>query len=86
MAVDSHRWLPYGLAAWMRMEWQAPGEPATTPMTPLEKPLSSARFVLLTTGGLYSKGKHNPSTLSARPSNPIGAIQASRSLPRETTN
>ena len=53
MPVDSYKWLPYSLAAWIQKEYRGPEERDNTPFTPLAKPLSETRFALLTTGGLY---------------------------------
>ena len=60
MPVDSYKWLPHSLAAWIQKTWHVPDETSTTPFTPLSKPLSETRFALLTTGGLYLKGKQQP--------------------------
>ena len=60
MPVNSYRWLPYSLGAWIQREWSVPDETSTTPFTPLSRPLQKARFALLTTGGLYLKGEQRP--------------------------
>ena len=86
MPVDSFKWLPYRLATWMRQEWQGPGEPATTPFTPLTKPLSSTRFALLTTGGLYLKGLQQPFDIEREAREPEWGDPSYRVIPRETAS
>lgn len=84
MVVGSFKWLPYRLATWMQMEWQAPGEPATTPFTPLAKPLSSSRFALLTTGGLYLKGQQQPFDVEREAREPEWGDPSYRVIPKGT--
>ncbi len=60
MPVDSFKWLPRNLAAWIREVWTLPAETSSTPFTRLAKPLDQARFALLTTGGLYAKDSQEP--------------------------
>ena len=85
MVVDSYKWLPYRLAAWMQMEFQGPDESATTPFTPLAKPLTSTKFALLTTGGLYLKGQQEPFDVERESREPDWGDPSYRVIPRETT-
>ena len=84
MPVDSYKWLPYSLAAWMQREYQAPEEAATTPFTPLAKPISQTRFALLTTGGLYLKGQQQPFDVDREAREPEWGDPSFRVIPRET--
>lgn len=84
MAVDSYKWLPYSLAAWMKQEYQGPDERATTPFTPLTKPLNQTRFALLTTGGLYLKGQQQPFDLEREAVEPEWGDPSFRIIPKET--
>jgi len=84
MTVDSYKWLPYSLAAWMQKEYQAPEETATTPFTLLAKPLSRTRFALLTTGGLYLKGQQQPFDIEREAREPEWGDPSYRIIPRET--
>ena len=84
MVVDSYKWLPYRLATWMQQEWQAPSGPATTPFTPLAKPLPETRFALLTTGGLYLKGRQQPFDIEREAREPEWGDPTYRVIPRET--
>ena len=84
MLVDSYKWLPYSLAAWMQKEYQGSEERDTTPFTPLTKPLSETRFALLTTGGLYLKGKQQPFDVEREDREPEWGDPSFRVIPRET--
>ena len=85
MVVDSYKWLPPRLAAWMQMEYQAPDESARTPFTTLAKPLTKTRFALLTTGGLYLKGRQRPFDVEREAREPEWGDPSYRVIPRETT-
>ena len=85
MVVDSYKWLPSRLAAWMQMEYQAPDESARTPFTPLAKPLTKTRFALMTTGGLYLKGQQRPFDVEREAREPEWGDPSYRVIPRETT-
>lgn len=85
MVVDSYKWLPYRLAAWMQMEFQGPDESATTPFTTLAKSLTSTRFALLTTGGLYLKEQQEPFDVERESREPDWGDPSYRVIPRETT-
>ena len=84
MIVDSYKWLPYSLAAWMQQGWQPPDETATTPFAPLAKPLSRTRFAPLTTGGLYLKGRQQPFDVEREAREPDWGDPSYRVIPRET--
>lgn len=84
MPVDSFKWLPYSLAAWMRKYYQAPDESANTPFTPLAKPLSQTRFALLTTGGLYLKGQQQPFDIDREAREPEWGDPSYRVIPNGT--
>ncbi|MDA0265246.1 MAG: glycine/sarcosine/betaine reductase selenoprotein B family protein [Chloroflexi bacterium] len=84
MPVDSFRWLPYRLSAWMRTVWQVQDETSTTPFTPLAKPLSQTRFALLTTGGLYLKGQQQPFDVEREAREPEWGDPSYRIIPKET--
>jgi len=84
MPVDSFKWLPPSLAAWMRQEWKVPDERSTTPFTPLAKPVSLMRFALLTTGGLYLKGQQPPFDMEREERDPDWGDPTYRVIPRDT--
>ncbi len=84
MPVDSYKWLPFSLAAWMKKEYQAPDGKANTRFTPLTKPLSQTRFALLTTGGLYLKGHQQPFDIHREAREPEWGDPSFRIIPRET--
>ena len=84
MTVDSYKWLPYRLAAWMEQEWQGPDESARTPFTPLAKPLSKTRFALLTTGGFYLKSKQPPFDVEREAREPEWGDPSYRVIPKGT--
>ena len=83
MPVDSNRWLPYSLAAWIQQVWKVPEETSTTPFTPLSKPLNRTRFALLTTGGLYLKSKQQPFDMEREEREPDWGDPSYRVLPRD---
>lgn len=84
MTVDSFKWLPFSLAAWLRQEWKIPDERATVPFTPLRKPLRETRFALLTTGGLYLRGKQPPFDMEREQREPDWGDPSYRAIPRHT--
>jgi D-proline reductase (dithiol) PrdB len=84
MTVDSFKWMPFSLAAWIKQEWKVPDERATAPFTPLRKPLSQTRFSLLTTGGLYLKGKQEPFDMAREEREPDWGDPSYRVIPRDT--
>jgi D-proline reductase (dithiol) PrdB len=58
MTVDSFKFLPGSIAAYYRNLPAQREEPI--PFTPLAKPLDQCRFALVTTAGIYQKGKEPP--------------------------
>ena len=83
MPVDSYRWLPHRLAAWIDEHWQVPDEKTTTPFTPLAAPLSETRFALLTTGGLYLKDRQDPFDVERERLEPQWGDPTYRIIPRD---
>ncbi len=84
MPINSYKWLPHSLAAWIQEVWHIPNETATTPFTPLPNPLSLTRFALLTTGGLYLKGKQPPFDIEREKREPEWGDPTYRIIPRDT--
>ena len=84
MPVNSYKWLPYSLAAWIQKEWKVPDETSTTPFTPLSHALNKTRFALLTTGGLYIKGKQQPFDVDREDREPEWGDPTYRIIPRDT--
>ena len=84
LPVDSYRWLPHSLGAWIQTVWKVPDETATTPFTRLSKPLSETRFALLTTGGLYLKGRQRPFEVDREAREPDWGDPTYRVIPRGT--
>lgn len=84
MTVDSYRWLPYSLGAWIREHWQVPDERATTPFTPLGNPVNQTRFALLTTGGLYLRDKQAAFDMAHEERDPDWGDPSYRAIPRDT--
>ena len=83
MPVDSNKWLPHSLATWIQKTWHVPDETSTTPFTPLSKPLSETRFALLTTGGLYLKGKQQPFDMEREEREPDWGDPTYRVIPKD---
>ena len=80
MPVDSFKWLPPFLAR----QYQALQlERAEIPWTPLGKPIEQCRFALLTTAGLYLKGKDPPFDLERERREPTWGDPTYRMIPRE---
>jgi D-proline reductase (dithiol) PrdB len=84
MPVNSYKWLPYTLAAWIQRVWKVPDERDSVPFTPLRKPLSQTRFALLTTGGLYLKGRQKPFDMEREEREPDWGDPTYRVIPRKT--
>jgi len=84
MTVDSFKWLPFSLAAWIKQEWKVPNGRSTVPFAPLRKPLNQTRFALLTTGGLYLKGKQEPFDMAREEREPDWGDPSYRVIPRDT--
>jgi len=58
MPVDSFKYLPRSIAAYYQTLRADRADPI--PWTPLSKPLSQCRFALVTTAGIYEKGRDAP--------------------------
>ncbi len=84
MPVDSYKWMPYSLAAWIKQEYRGEEETGTTPFAPLAKPLSETRFALLTTGGLYLKGQQQPFDIEREDLEPEWGDPSFRVIPTGT--
>ena len=84
MPVDSYRWLPYSLTEWIQQVWKVPDETSRTPFTSLSHLLKKARFTLLTTGGLYLKGKQQPFDIEREEREPEWGGPTYRIVPRDT--
>ena len=83
MPVNSDRWLPYGLAAWIKEAWKVPNQRATTPFTRPTKNLRDTRWALLTTGGLYIKGIQKPFDIARESNEPTWGDPTFRVIPRD---
>lgn len=84
MPVNSYKWLPYSLGAWIRKEWKVPDETTSVPFTPLSRPLEEIRFALVTTGGLYLKAIQQPFDIEREVSEPDWGDPTFRIIPRDT--
>jgi D-proline reductase (dithiol) PrdB len=83
MPVNSDRWLPYGLAAWIKESWKIPHERAVTPFQMLNKKVSDTRLALLTTGGMYLKGVQEPFDILRESEEPTWGDPTYRVIPRD---
>ena len=83
MKIDSNKWLPRSLAAWIERSWLVPDERSSTPFTSLTVPLRQARFALLTTGGLYLKDRQKPFDLTRERQEPEWGDPTYRIIPRD---
>jgi D-proline reductase (dithiol) PrdB len=81
MAVDSYKWLPGSLANYYRTRPLQKAEPL--PWAPLGKPLEECCFSLVTSAGLYVKGKEPPFDLDRERQNPFWGDPTYRSIPRD---
>ena len=81
MTVDSYKWLPGSLANYYRGLALQKADPV--PWTPLAKPIEECRFALVTTAGLYVKGKDPPFDLEREKQNPFWGDPSYRAIPRE---
>jgi D-proline reductase (dithiol) PrdB len=80
MVVDSYKWLPGSLANYYKALPLQRAEPI--PWTPLVKPIEECRFSLVTTAGLYVKGKQPPLDLDGERKNPFWGDPTYRAIPR----
>ncbi|MGB6896939.1 MAG: glycine/sarcosine/betaine reductase selenoprotein B family protein [Dehalococcoidia bacterium] len=79
MSVDSFTWLPRSLGAYYQ---GLTLEKEEAPWTPLAKPIEQCRFALLTTAGLYLKGKDPPFDLEREKREPFWGDPTYRIIPR----
>lgn len=81
MAVDSFRFLPGSIAAYYRNLAVQRTEPI--PWAPLRKPLSEARFALVTTAGIYVEGVEPGFDQEGERRNPMWGDPTFRRISRE---
>jgi D-proline reductase (dithiol) PrdB len=81
MAIDSYKWLPGSFANYYKA---LPLEKAKSiPWTPLTKPIEECCFSLVTTAGLYVKGKDPSFDLDGERKNPFWGDPTYRTIPRD---
>jgi D-proline reductase (dithiol) PrdB len=81
MVVDSYKWIPSALANYYRALPLQKADPL--PWTPLAKPIEECRFSLVTSAGLYVKGKEPPFDLDRERQNPFWGDPTYRTVPRD---
>jgi len=81
MPVDSFKYLPGSIAAYYRNMAVQRRDPL--PWTPLQTPLSRARFALVTTAGIYAKGTGTGFDQEGERKNPMWGDPSYRRLPRD---
>ena len=81
MTVDSFKFLPGSIAAYYRNLPVQREEPV--PFTPLAKPLGQCRFALVTTAGIYHKGKEPPFDTEREKREPMWGDPTFRRIPRD---
>ena len=82
MRVDSFKWLPHLIADHYRA---VKVEEVDALWAPLPKPIEKCRFALLTTAGLYVKGKEPPFDLEREAREPFWGDPTYRIIPRDVT-
>jgi D-proline reductase (dithiol) PrdB len=80
MAIDSYKWLPGSLANYYKALPLQKADPM--PWMPLAKPIEECRFSLVTTAGLYVKGKQQSFDLDGERKNPFWGDPTYRAIPR----
>ncbi len=80
MTVDSFKWLPPALANYYK---GLPIQREEVPWTPLAKPLSRCRISLLSSAGIYVKGKQPPFDLDRERREPLWGDPSYRAIPRD---
>jgi D-proline reductase (dithiol) PrdB len=78
--VDSFKWLPPAVTAYYKA---ISIEREEVPWTPLAKPLGRCRFSLLTTAGVYVKGKQPPFDVERERHEPHWGDPTYRAIPRD---
>ncbi len=81
MSVDSFKFLPGSIAAYYRGMSVQREEPI--PFRPLAKPLSECRLALVTTAGIYDKGKEPPFDAEREKREPMWGDPTFRRFSRE---
>ena len=81
MPVDSFKFLPGSIAAYYRNLAVQEIEPV--PWTPLAKPVSEARFALVTTAGIYVEGADPEFDQEGERQNPMWGDPTFRRIPRD---
>ena len=81
MAVDSFKYLPGSIAAYYRNLAVEKVEPV--PWTPMKKPVSEARFALVTTAGIYVDGAEPGFDQEGERRNPMWGDPTFRRIPRD---
>jgi D-proline reductase (dithiol) PrdB len=82
--VDGYRFLPPGLAAWIRTMIPREDFKGDIPWTPLKKPLSQTSFALVTSAGMSVK-PDLPFDMERERKEPTWGDPTSREIPRNTT-
>ncbi len=81
MPVDSFKWLPRSIAGYYQaMQMPDLGE---IPWTPMKTPAAEARFALVTSAGVYVKGKQEPFDLEGERKNPLWGDPTYRVIPSD---
>lgn len=78
MPVDSFKFLPRLVATFYRMTEREPSHPI--PWTPLRKPIRECTFGLVTSAGLFHKGKEPPFDLEREKEEPTWGDPSFRSI------
>jgi D-proline reductase (dithiol) PrdB len=78
--VDSFKWLPPSMAAYYKA---MPIEREEVPWTPLTKSVDQCRFSLLTTAGVYLKGRQPPFDIERERREPLWGDPTYRVIPRD---
>jgi D-proline reductase (dithiol) PrdB len=81
--VDGFRFLPPGLAAWIRSRIPEAGFDGSIPWAPMAKGLSRARLALVTSAGISLKTQP-PFDMERERSEPTWGDRSFRTLPRDT--
>jgi hypothetical protein len=81
MPVDSFKYLPGSIAAYYRNLAAQKTEPV--PWTPLSRPVSEARFALVTTAGVYVEGAESGFDEDGERRNPMWGDPTFRRIPRD---
>jgi D-proline reductase (dithiol) PrdB len=81
MTVDSFKFLPRSIAAYYQTLVVKKADPI--PWTPLAKPLTEARFSLVTTAGIYVKDAEAPFDTEREKREPMWGDPTYRRIPRD---